>query len=83
MTASGDAARLRMRRELLADALVDAARALRSGDDRAEALAAHVLAFGPLREQWAKLVPLTVRQRDQQAARRILAGLMAPRLANR
>jgi len=65
-----------VRRHLLADLLDDAARALRSGDDRADALAVHVLTFGPLREQWAKLAPLTVRPRDQQAARRLLAGLL-------
>lgn len=70
MTSQGD----RLRRELLADALADAAQALRAGDARADALALHVLAFKPVREQWAKLAPLTVHPRDRAEARRILAG---------
>lgn len=70
MTSQGD----RLRRELLADALADAAQALRAGDARADDLARHVLAFGLLREKWAKLAPLTVQPRDQKAARRLLAG---------
>jgi len=71
MTASGCA----MRRELLVDLLDDARRLILAGDDRGEALAAHILAFEPLQAAFAKLAPLVVHPRDRAEARRTLARL--------
>ncbi len=66
-------------RELLADVLADACRALRGEDDDIDAaeLAAHVARFPPLAARLEKLGPLLVRPRDRRAARRVLAGLLA------
>lgn len=66
----------RLRRELLADVVFDAAQALRAGDDRAEALALHLLSFEPLRAILGRLGVLTTHQRDRAAAKRVLAELL-------
>ena len=65
-----------MRRDLLADLLDDARRLILAGDARAEALAAHILSFEPLRDAFAKLGPLVVHPRDRAEARRTLARLL-------
>lgn len=62
-------------RELLADLLDDAARALRGGDDAADSLALHVMAFAPLADCLGKLGAMTVRQRDRERVRRVLSDL--------
>lgn len=65
-------------RELLADVLADASRALRGGDAdiAAEELAAHIARFPPLAGRLERMGPGLVHPRDSSAAKRVLAGLL-------
>lgn len=67
-------------RELLADVLTGAAMELRHAPDHeAQALAMHVLALpGPHREAWARLAPSTFPPGQREAARVLVAQLLAP-----